>query len=93
MMQFTVVIKRKETCFFRSLFYNSVYSYLGFPGVSVVKNLEMQDMQETWFPSLGQEGPLEEGIATHYSILVLRIPWTEEPGGLRYMGSHRVGHE
>ena len=69
MMQFTVVIKRKETCFFRSLFYNSVYSYLGFPGVSVVKNLEMQDMQETWFPSLGQEGPLEEGIATHYGIL------------------------
>ena len=69
MMQFTVVIKWKEICFFRSLFYNSVNSYLGFPGVSVVKNLEMQDMQEMWFPSLGQEGPLQEGMATHYSTL------------------------
>ena len=39
-------------------------------------------MQETWVRSLGGEDPLEEGIATHSSILAWRIPWTEEPGGL-----------
>ena len=38
-------------------------------------------MQETWVPSLGQEDPLEKGMATHSSILAWRIPWTEEPGG------------
>ena len=36
--------------------------------------------EETWVPPLGWEDPLEEGIATHFSILVRRIPWTEEPG-------------
>ena len=39
-------------------------------------------VQETWFQSLDQEDPLEEGMATHSSILASRIPWTEEPGGL-----------
>ena len=39
------------------------------------------------------EDPLEEGMAMHSSILAWRIPWTEEPGGLRSMGSQRVGHE
>ena len=43
-------------------------------------------MQETWVPSLGQEDPLEKGMATHSSILVWEIPWTEEPGGLQSMG-------
>ena len=53
----------------------------------MVKNLPaMQEMQETPVRSLGQEDPLEEGMATHSSILAWRIPWTEEPGGLRYMG-------
>ena len=42
--------------------------------------------------SLDQEDPLEEGLATHSSILAWRIPWTEEPGGLWSIGSHRVGH-
>ena len=40
-------------------------------------------MWETWVRSLGWEDPLEEGMATHSSILAWRIPWTEEPGGLR----------
>ena len=40
--------------------------------------------------SLGQEDPLEEGVATHSSNLVWRIPWTEEPGGLQFTGSQRV---
>ena len=42
--------------------------------------------------SLGQEDPLEEAMATHSSILVWRIPWTEEPGGLQPVGLQRVGH-
>ena len=50
-------------------------------------------MQETWIPSLGQEYPLEEEMATHSSILAWEIPWTEEPGGLPFMGSQRVGHD
>ena len=43
--------------------------------------------------SLGREDPLEEGRATHSSILAWEIPWTEEPGGLQSMRSHRVGHD
>ena len=57
----------------------------------MVKNLPA--MQEMWLPSLGQEDPLEEGMAAHRSILAWRIPWTEEPGGLQSMGSQRVGHD
>ena len=47
----------------------------------------MQEMQETWVRSLGQEDPLEEGTETHSSILAWRIPWTEKLGGLQSMGS------
>ena len=43
--------------------------------------------------SLGQEDPLKKGMATHSSILAWRIPGTEEPGMLRFMGSQRVGHD
>ena len=43
--------------------------------------------------SLGWEDPLEEGMATHSSILAGKIPWTEEPGGLQSMESQRVGHD
>ena len=50
-----------------------------------VKNLPA--MQETQVPSLGWEDPLEKEMATHSSILAWRIPWTEEPGGLLFMGS------
>ena len=48
-------------------------------------------MWETWVKSLSWEGSLEEGMATHSSILAWRIPWTEEPGGLQSMGSQGVG--
>ena len=50
-------------------------------------------MQETWVGSLSQEDPLGEGMATHSGILAWRIPWTEDPGGLQSIGSHRVGHD
>ena len=56
----------------------------------MVKNLHK--MRETWVRSLCQEDPLEKGMATHSSILAWRIPWTEEPARLKYMGSQRVGH-
>ena len=46
-------------------------------------------MQETWVQSLGQEDLLEKEMATHSSILAWKIPWTEEPGGLQYMGLQR----
>ena len=50
-------------------------------------------MQEMLVQSLGQEDPLEKKMATHSSILAWRIAWTEEPGGLRSMGSQRVGQD
>ena len=67
---------------------------MGFPGGSVVKNLPaVQERQETWVQSLGQEDPLEKEVANWPSILAWRIPWTEKPGGLWSVGSQRVGHD
>ena len=57
----------------------------------MVKNLPA--LWETQVQSLGQEDPLQEDAAICPSILAWRIPWTEEPGGLLSMGSHRVGHD
>ena len=59
--------------------------------VQTIKNLSA--MQETQVPSLGQEDSLEKEMAIHFSILTWRLPWTEEPGGLRSMGSPRVRHD
>ena len=57
----------------------------------MVKNLPaMQDIQ---VQSLDQEDPLEKGMASHSRILTWKIPWTEEPGGLQFMGSQRVRHD
>ena len=50
-------------------------------------------MQETWVWFLGQEDPLEKGMATHSNILALRIPWTEKPGGLQSLASQTVRHD
>ena len=50
-------------------------------------------MQEIQVLSLGQEDPLEKEMETHSSILAWRIPWTEEPGRLQSIASHRDGHE
>ena len=55
----------------------------------LVKNLPA--VQETWVRSLGWEDPLEKEMAAHYSILALKISWTEEPGGLQSTGLQRVG--
>ena len=56
-----------------------------------VKNLPA--MLETGVQSLGQEDLLEEGMATHSSILAWRIPWTEKPGRLQSIGPERAGHD
>ena len=50
----------------------------------------VQETQETWVRSLGQEDPLDDGMAIHLSILAWRILWTEESGELQSMGSQRV---
>ena len=57
-----------------------MYIYWASLVAQTVKNLAA--MQDTWVQSLGWEDPLEEGMATHFSILAWRIPWTGEPGGL-----------
>ena len=54
---------------------------------------KMQEASETLVLSLGQEDPLEEGMATHSNILAWRIQWTEEPGRPQFTGSQRVGHD
>ena len=58
---------------------------MGFPGGA--------ETQETQVQSLDGKDPLEEEMATHSSILALEIPWTEEPSGLKSMGSQRVGQD
>ena len=66
-------------------------SYLFIDSVNSVKlglsGKRLPPMQETQVRSLGQEDPLEKEMTTHSSILAWRIPWTEEPGWLQYMGS------
>ena len=53
----------------------------------------LPSVQETQVHSLGQEGPLEKGMATHSSVLAWRVAGAGEPGGLPTLGSHRVGHD
>ena len=55
----------------------------------MIKNLPAK--QEAWVQSLGWVDPLEEGMATHSSVLAWKIPWTEDPGGLQSVGLQRVG--
>ena len=63
--------------------------YLGINRASLIAQMvkRLPTMQETWVGSLGREDPLEKEMATHFSILAWRIPWTEEPGRLQSMGS------
>ena len=53
----------------------------------------MQETQKIQVPSLSWDDPLEEGMATYFSILAWRIPWTEELGGLQSTGSQKVRHD
>ena len=78
--------------------YKAIYPLFSFLRLSKLASLVAQTikklpaMQETQVQSLGQEDPLEKGMATHCIILACRIPWTDEPGGLQSMGSRKVGH-
>ena len=67
---------------------------LGFPDGSAGKESASNsgDLGD-WVQPMGWEDPLKEGMATHSSILAQRIPWTEEPGILLFIGSQRVGHD
>ena len=64
-------------------------------GISLVAHMvkNLPAMQETQVRCLGWEDPLEKEMATYSSILAWRIPWTEEPGGLQFMGSQRVEYD
>ena len=53
----------------------------------------LSTIRETWVQSLGQEDPLEKEMAIRSSTIAWKIPWTEEPGRLQFMGSQRVGHD
>jgi len=87
-MEFTVWLCTSNLTSLGSTTYiGGVYIYTSLVA-QTVKN--MPAMQETWVRSLGWEDPLAEGVASHFSILAWRIPWTEEPGRLKFMGSPRV---
>ena len=68
-----------------------LYDTMSSPVAQMVKCLPT--MQETQVLSLGQKDPLEKEMATHSSTLAWKIPWTEEPGQLPSIESHRVRHD
>ena len=72
------------TCRFKEVT-SSIRSRKGLPGEGV-----HLPVHETQVRSLGGEAPLEEGTATHSSVLAWRSPWTEEPGGLQSLGSQKA---
>ena len=76
-------------------FRHNMEYYMGSPGGASGKKpaCRCKRQKRRGVRSLGREDPLEEGLATHSSILAWRIPWTEEPGELQSLGSHRVGHD
>ena len=88
--------KRKKESSIKSLYHYCILEYIFEINLKHVLVAQMINnlpaMQETWVWSLGWEDPLEKGMATHSSILVWRIPWTEETGGLQSAGLHRVKH-
>ena len=71
------------------IFFGFIHEPTGFLVAQIVKNLPA--IQETWVRSLGQEDPLEKGMANHSSILAWRIPWAVETGGPQCMESQRAG--
>ena len=74
-----------------SLIIKALFPLWSLPVAQTVKNPPVMQEMQVW--SLGQEDPLEKGMATHCSILAWRIPWTEEVGGLQSVGSQRVRHD
>ena len=89
--------RRQEMFYFLSLFLKNLlilhWSIADYRASLVAQTKNPPAMWETWVLSLGWEDPLEDGMATHSSILSWGISWTEEPGGLQSMGSQRVRHD
>ena len=79
-------------CYFFSIFY--CYCYVSFPGDAGGKepSCQCRRPKRCKFHPWGQKDPLEKEMAIHSSILAWKTSWTEEPGGLDYMGSQRVRH-
>ena len=75
--------------------YKNLLGILKQIGASLVAQMVkgLPAVRETWVQSLGWEDPLEKEMATHSSILALKITWMEEPGRLQSMGSQRVGYD
>ena len=69
------------------------FAYVCWASLVAQRLKRLPAMRETWVRSLGGEDLLEKEMATHCSILAWTIPWMEEPGGLQFMGSQRVGHD
>ena len=91
----THTFKISKYAFNNTLFKEKIIWILEKTGASLVAQMvkNLPAMQNIWVLSLGWDDPLEKEMATHSSILVWRIPWTEEPGGLQSMGLQRVGHD
>ena len=81
--------------YFHILYIHIIHIYFIYIKASLVAQMvkNLPALQETWIQSLGQEDPLEKGMANHSSILAWKIPWTEEPGGLQSMVLQRVRHD
>jgi len=95
---YTIIHTQKYIYIFTNWTIWQVYIYIYMcvcvcTGGSAVNNFPtMQETQETWVKSMGWEDPVEEGMATHSSILAWKIPWAEQPGRLQSIGSQRVRH-
>ena len=83
----------RETDTFRQHLWKGILTQLSWASLVAQRLKCLPAMRETWVQSLGREDPLNKEMATHSSILVWRVPWTEEPGGLQSTGLQRVGHD
>ena len=89
------VLQGKSACYSRCFLTSYFCIPVPYNGASLVVQTVKRPpaMQETQVRSLGQEDPLEKGVATHSSTLAWKIPWMENPCGLQSMRSQRVGHD
>ena len=95
-VSFAIIFSHSEGCRFTLLIVSfALQKLLSLIRASLVAQRlkHLPAMQETHVQSLDREDPLEKEMATHFSILAWRIPWTEEPGRLQSMGSQKVRHD
>ena len=95
-VSFAIIFSHSKGCLFTLLIVSfALQKLLSLIRASLVAQRlkHLPAMQETHVQSLDREDPLEKEMATHFSILAWRIPWTEEPGRLQSMGSQKVRHD